>query len=243
MRTSVLISLGLGLAMGLTACSGEGGESIVISKNVTPGDMCTFAATTSETFNPHGELSLFAKRGYQLFPQLLSRIEATDTQIVQRTIQVQGARVDLAFADTSLNSIMAAGVTHFESRFSAPLLPNGGITDAAFELIPTSVVDAIAAAKGITPATTQSFRTEVIATVTVFGQLAGDDVDSAEYQYPVTICNDCVTNILGTCPLPADTVVVGATNPCNPFQDGTVDCCSSGNSLVCPAVVATAPPP
>lgn len=237
MRSLALIFVSLGLA----ACAAdEGDESIIVSKNVVPGDMCTFGASSAEQFLPHGEVSAFAKRGYTLYPQLTSRIVATDAQLQQRTITLKGARVDLTFPDPAL-----AGVTgiKFESRFSGPLAPNGGITDVGFELIPTSVIDQIRSAIGATPTTTDSKRAEVIAKVVIFGDLSGDEVTSASYEYPVTVCNDCVTNVIGTCPLPAGSVVGGTPNPCNPYQDGTIDCCAMGNDVVCPATVVAAPTP
>ena len=60
------------------------------------------------------------------------------------------------------------------------------------------------------------------------------------------MCNDCVVHVLTddmdkplTCPVPT-TTTVNKGNSCNPFQDGPVDCCTQGTSLVCPATVATA---
>jgi len=50
----------------------------------------------------------------------------------------------------------------------------------------------------------------------------------------VTICNDCVLQNIGTCGM---VTPMGAANPCNPFQDGVLDCCTvMGTSTVqCPA--------
>jgi hypothetical protein len=107
------------------------------------------------------------------------------------------------------------------------------------------VLDQIVAAKGAAVLATNapSFRTEVIADVVVFGDMSGKEITSQEFQFPVTICNDCVTNEVGPCPLPVGTVP-RAGNACNPFQDGTADCCRMGapsNALECPATVATTP--
>ena len=235
-RAFILFTLGLGLA----ACASDtGDESMFLSKNVAPGDGCIFTATATELFNPHGAYSLFARRGYDLFPQVVSTISATETTVEQRTIQIRGARVDLAMADGSAVN----APTHFESLFAAPVPPNGGLADGAFELIPTSFAAAVAAANNITPATTSVFKAEVIAKVVLFGDLTGTEVLSQEFQYPVTLCNDCVTNIVGTCPLPSTAVVTNVGNSCNPYQDGYVDCCSSGNNVICPATIAPPPPP
>ena len=238
-RACIVMSLGLGLA----ACTADnGGEAIYLSKNVAPGMGCTFSATATEQFTAHGTYSMFATRGYRMYPQMVSQLTATAGQTQARTIQIRGARVDLTFADPALNGFPSE-LTRFQSLFAAPLPPNGGIADGAFELIPAELARMVAAAKGVTMTSTEHVKTEVIAKVVVFGDLAGDEVVSQEFQFPVTLCNDCVTRNLGNCPLPFDTVVSNAANVCNPFQDGTVDCCTANNELVCPAVLMPDPNP
>ena len=238
-RACIVMTLGLGLA----ACAADnGGEAIYLTKNVAPGMGCTFNATAAEQFTAHGTYSMFATRGYRMYPQMVSQLTASESQTQQRTIQVRGARVDLEFADKSLTGFPSE-LTRFQSLFSAPLPPNGGIADGAFELIPAELAAMVASRLGVTMASTEHVKTEVIAKVVVFGDLAGDEVVSQEFQFPVTLCNDCVTKALGSCPLPFDTVIANSGNVCNPFQDGTVDCCVQGTELVCPAVLAPEPNP
>lgn len=235
-RTLIMMCLGLGLA----ACAADNGdEGIFISKNVTPGEGCTFSSSPTELFNPHGTVSIFSPEGYRMFPQLVSKITASATNVSARTIQVKGSRVDIEILDPSLGGISGDGITRFDSRFAAPLSPNGGITDAAFEAIPSAFLQAVAQAKGITPMSTERFMTEVIVHAKVYGDLAGSEVVSQDYEYPVTICNNCVTKVLGTCPLPLGTMVLAPTNPCSAYQDGLSDCCVSDGKVVCPGVVAT----
>lgn len=238
-RACIVMTLGLALS----ACAAEnGGEAIFLSKNVAPGMGCTFAAASGEQFTAHGTYSMFAARGYRMYPQMVSQITATDAQAVQRTIQLRGARVDLTFADSALSSF-PSDLTHFMSLFSAPLPPNGGIADGAFELIPAELGKMVASAKGVTLSSTAHVKVEVVAKVSVFGDLAGDEVTSQDFQFPITICNDCVTTNRGNCPLPFDTIVANQANVCNPYQDGTVDCCAANGELVCPAVLAPNPNP
>lgn len=238
-RSCIALTLGLALA----ACAADnGGEAIFLSKNVSPGDGCSFSASASEQFTAHGTFSMFAGKGYRFYPQMVSQITATDSQTQQRTIQLRGARVDLSFSDPALSGFPSE-LTHFMSLFSAPLPPNGGIADGAFELIPAELARMVASAKGVSMTTTEHVKVEVIAKVVVFGDLAGDEVVSQEFQFPVTLCNDCVTKNLGNCPLPFNTVVTNQSNVCNAFQDGTIDCCSANNELVCPAVLEPDPNP
>lgn len=233
-------------AAALGACvASNGDEGIFITKNVAPGAGCTFTGAADEQFLAHGTYALGAPAPYQFHPQMQSRITAETGQEDARTILLRGARVDLEFADTTLftaaelATLKTSGATHFKSLFSAPLLPNGGITDGSFDLIPVALGDAVTAKAGA------GFRTEVIAKVVVFGDMSGDEVTSQEFQFPVTLCADCVTNLLTSpagaplaCPVP-DGTTVSPGNECNPFQDGTVDCClQTDGTALCPAPIA-----
>jgi len=169
-----------------------------------------------------------------LHPQLKSRITAGDGDTVQKTIQIRGARVNLEFADADVGAAVPAEQKKFQSLFTGPLAP-GGLTDATFEVLPEGALAAIFPfAQGI-----ENFETEVIAKVVVFGDLFGDEVTSQEFRFPITVCSNCVVNVLAdsqgmplTCPVAA---TARQGNACNPYQDGVVDCCESGDGIVCPA--------
>jgi hypothetical protein len=65
---------------------------------------------------------------------------------------------------------------------------------------------------------------------TIHGDLGGDEVSASPFHFPISVCTDCVVNIVGACPAAG----TQTGNPCNVFQDGVVDCCTSGSQLVCP---------
>jgi hypothetical protein len=229
-RSIIIISLLL------VACVSNGDEGILIIKNVAPGAGCTFMASEDEPFFSHGVLTLddpnFPMPVYVVNPQMKSRITALDTEIDQKTIITSGADVDVSFADTTLFSsselddLKSQGLTHFKQLFSAPITPNGGLTDAGFVLLPAALVTAIG---GKLPAGGQ---TEVVSVFTVRGNFSGADVSSQAFQYAVTVGHNLVVNPVA-CPA-ATTPRTG--NPCNEAQDGVVDCCA-GNPMVCPATM------
>lgn len=231
-RVFLLVSLGLAM----TACSAdEGDEGIFFSKNLAPGDNCTFSASAGEKFLTHGTMSLYGGATYRMFPQLVSKITATELNTQQRTILGRGARVDVELTDPDVS--LDDSLLHFESRFTAPIAPNGGITDAEFVGLSADFIDAMRVKYG----SQADFETEVIIKAVVYGDLAGSEVTSQKFEFPVTVCSNCVVNNLGTCPLPAGTAVTSSPSACSPFQDGYVECCSAGNQLVCPATVAQPP--
>lgn len=223
------------VASALTACvASNGDEGILITKNVAVGDACTFNASESSPFIAHGVYSILSPAAYEVHPQMKSRVTAASGQEDQRTILVKGAHVSLEFQDAAFSSFNQK----FDTLFSAPISPNGGITDAAFAGIPVSVLDQLIASNPGYENGSVPLQTEVLVKAVVFGEMGGDEVVSQQWQFPVTICNNCVVNIMGACPVDR-MATVRTGNACNPFQDGVVDCCGTVDALVCPAIKAT----
>lgn len=240
------------LTLATAACVADSGdEAFVVLNNITPGEECTVMPTQGGAFTPRGTIYLGSPAPYTLTPLIESRITATATNTSQRTVALQGARVELAieavtvtngdaverieFSDSEISALQADGSLRFTSLFSAPLEP-GGQTAAQFDVVS---VGALAAVRAKTAGKTGSVRAQFVATSTVFGLLGDDEVDGVPYVYPVTACTDCIVNVISeVCPAPNGTQVrVG--NGCNPFQDGVVDCCLGPSGLVCPSPVAT----
>ncbi len=246
------------------ACTtSQGDEGMVIVQNNAVGDTCTFT-DPMPAFNPRGSLFLDSTVPYLFTPVVESRITAVVGQEQQKTVALQGARIDLAvdalevvhadgtstsftFDAGELAMLKASGTTHFKSLFAAPLPPNAGRANVAFDIVPVSMLTAIK--QKVNPlAAGDKVHAQLVATVAVYGDLAGDQVTSLKFDYPVTVCNDCIVNTLiddmtnkpATCPLPMGAMPhVG--NACNVFQDGVVDCCTNSltKATVCPATVAT----
>ena len=233
----------------LGGCVADNGDEgiLIVSNTSAPAAACTFTGSPTQQFNPHGSFSVFSTEGYSLFPLMKSRITSTPAMMDARTILVEGARVTLTFPDESVftaaqqTDLRNRGIMKFSSLFSAPLAP-GGTANGIFDIITPALLDELVAAKGvgILAANAPSFRAEVVATVVVYGDLAGEETTSQEFQYPVTICNDCIANVVGMCPLPMGTVV-STGNACNQYQDGNVTCCRQGADVICPAIVSTTP--
>ncbi|MFN0248254.1 MAG: hypothetical protein ACKV2T_15285 [Kofleriaceae bacterium] len=218
---------------GCLAADGAGDEAIYIAKAVAAsGESCSFSSSPDSPFIGHGLITAFSPAPYLIHPQLRSKV--SDSAGADKTIQIHGARISLDFQDDAIDDLVDSRHKKFQSLFSAPLAPNeGSATDTSFTLVPEGALEAIAATIG----TGEDFETEVVGKIVVYGDLAGDEVTSQEFRFPVTICSNCVTVNRGTCPLPAGTTV-RAGNACNPFQDGVVDCCSLPEGILCPAVVA-----
>jgi len=203
---------------------------VVLQNSAIPAGQltCSFLTTGVGTpMVPFGVISTLSTNPYLMAPLIQSRITATAGQELQKTISIEGADVTLTVASPAGITLSGTDAA-FQSLFSGSLSPNMGTTNEIMQLIPSTAIATIAAAAGTTP-----FHAQVVANIKVFGTLAGDRVESLPFQYPVTVCNDCIINNLGACPV-TGTIRIG--DPCNFYQDSPVDCCTeTSGALTCPA--------
>jgi hypothetical protein len=236
-RVSVCLGAAvLALAGGCLADNGD--ESIIVLKNVhVVADECTPAASATELGWSHGSLDLLRPSSYMFMAQLKSRVTADAEQQDQRTIFTSGANVDISFPGSALFSaaelddLRTAGLTRYKAPFVTLILPNGGITDVPFELIPEELVERILAKADLT----SRFRLEAQATFTVVGEMSGGSVSSQAFSFAITIGNGVALNVTGACSELASDFIAQTGYICNPAQDGILDCCTAAGGLVCPA--------
>lgn len=216
----------LALLLVLTsACVADGGdEGFNIVHNLAPTGNCEVTPGTG--FLARGTIDKQSTSPYIFTPEIVSRIVAAEGSTeAQRTIVLRGAKIDVINAETGTS------LKKFTSLFAASLSPLG-TTTAAFDIIPTDVL-ASSGASGTT-------RVQLLAKITPYGALggSGDNIDGVTFEYPVTVCDGCVANVLGACPLAFGTQVPESTpNGCNQFQDGMTFCCMSDAGPICPPTV------
>lgn len=233
------------LLAGAVGCEADGGdEGLLVLKNVAPsGTSCVFTGSETEAFFAHGFVTTaIGVTSYQVNPQIKSRITALDTEVDLKTVITTGADIDIAFADDAFGDGIDASLLHFRQVFSAPIAPNGGITDAGFVLLPEDLISAIASKAG---ANGGNFAVEVLASFTVHGSMSGADVSSQRFDYAVTVSDHGLARVFPadtqstptSCKAPSgSTIRVG--NPCNIAQDLPVDCCTfSTGEISCPATL------
>jgi hypothetical protein len=230
----------LTLILFVGACTANSGdESFIVRANLVPMDnACDFQADLIAPTLPRGIISTASRTAYLVNPLLESRIVAAEGKESLRTIMVKGAHVNLTVGPTEIVDPGGAVTIdstiktyQFDSLTSAALPPNSGLTFAQFDGVSLSAIADVKAAAGANHVHAQATISAVM-----FGDFYGEELNSNAFVYPVTICNDCViaTDPPPACPLMGQ---VRAGNPCNPFQDGTVDCCTGANGIVCPGTM------
>lgn len=227
--------------VGCVADSGGEGFVIVSNEFVMPGaTACSVTPSTTGPFTSHGMISTLSTSGYVFTPVLESNITAVTGEEIQRTITLQGANIDLTVAamtighsDGTFTKATPPPLTgtdaKFQSVFSGALPPNQGVSGMVFEIVPVTTIAAIRTAAALGAGDT--LNAEVSATIKPFGVMGGSRVDGTAFKYGVTVCSDCIVRDIGACPMAG----TNPGNPCNPLQDGIIDCCESASGLVCPA--------
>ncbi|HET9623328.1 MAG TPA: hypothetical protein VFP84_18265 [Kofleriaceae bacterium] len=244
--------LSLLLAGGVTAgCAADNNDgAILVLKNVHADTTCTFTGLLTEASIPHGSLDILIPTDYLFTAQMESRIVATDAQVDTRTIITRAAKVDVAFPNSTLFTaaeladMQKSGLTHFRSNVSTPILPNDGVADGTFVLIPAALAQKVLEKSGVTGVSDAPFRIEAEATFTIEGDLSGATVTSQPFTYGVTLGNNVsIVPNPPACSTSAGGTTLRTGYACNPLQDGAVDCCTSTSGtqvlLSCPSTQKT----
>jgi hypothetical protein len=207
----------VGTAVGLAAvaalaggCIADAGETMVIIQNQVPAEGCVVSSSVSDTYRPFGSLDASGGHGYLFTPVVQSRAETrAGDDPTRRLIAVQGATVRLE---------AQVGTTTFDfqdapTEFSIPTsgsVPPGGTLGMGFDILLASHAAEIDRRLG------DSDEMLILAEVVVFGKLAGSNVESDPFTYPLSACRGCLTSLIDSCLL-----LPGA---CRPFQDAGLDC-------------------
>ena len=157
----------------------------------------------------------------------------------QRLVTIKGAEVklDATLAGGDEFTFSSDSLQNFTVRTSGSVEPDGGTISLGFEILGIDhIMELQSAVSPDAPA-------QVIAKVVVFGELSDGGVESEPFEYPVTVCEGCLTVDVGACAdLPADFETQLTGGECNPLQDAAVECCTDADgNLVCPAVSTASP--
>jgi hypothetical protein len=118
-------------------------------------------------------------------------------------------------------------LTRFSTSFSGSVFPES-VTSFGFTVVPTGLLARLGDELGAGQRVTATVE------VSVFGDLDGSDVESVPFIYPVTVCNGCMIINNGDCANLGEGFEGSEGGTCNVLQDVPVDCCTSGDGLVCP---------
>ena len=236
----------LSLACGLVACGRVPGQFEIVNNQVPTGG-CAIPVNDT-VYQGQGTLDAKLVRGgagsaYFVFPLLKNNLSgASSGEVDSNKIVLTSFAVDISVLTgppeiTSLVNMLNAdpslsALLHYQTPWSGSIASGGGELSAAVAAFPVELASRMLGTLGLSgqPSTFVNLR------IRSFGHTTTRDIESDPFDYPVAVCDGCLIAKTGPCPFTAAPTNTG--NPCNVAQDYPVDCCSAGNELICPAVVA-----
>jgi hypothetical protein len=181
-----------------------------------------------------------ADTGYAVFPLVKNDLPppgAGETAV--NRIELKGFDVEVvpigpqpASTDALLKSLEGGDLVHFRQPWSGVLDPGGGLKAASVSVISAELARRLRDAGDLRQ---KGSYLQLAARIRVSGDRSGT-VDSDPFLFPIRVCDGCLIGRVETCPFTAPPANTG--NACNVAQDDAVDCCSTGDTLTCPALVA-----
>lgn len=212
-RTSVAL---LVLAtLGVTACVDDD-RMFYISQALAPDSSCSVSTGGTSLWGGILDVSV-SGYGYYLNPVVVNQMLSTtgDGQPERNVIHMRGFKIDAP-----------SPIADFEIPASGAIKPNGEAVFAAVEVLRPA--DAAMMASQVSG----NNQPVVEVKIRAFGDRSGDEMETAEFIYPITLCNGCLVNMLSACPTADDTATY-TTNGCGLPQDSQVTCCPGANGVVC----------
>lgn len=217
-----------------------------------PEKGCVIPASLGTVYQGEGTLDVrlvsdFAETGYLLFPLMQNNYpppSGGDNGDPNR-IKLSGYRVDVSLPEgapmdaindlfTTLQTSSPEGgpdqMIQYRIPTSGSVASGGGNTAGGVNAFPGSLARAIRKT-GVLSTVPYVW---MYSTVRALGDNLTSSLESDAFRFPIRVCDGCLIASREICPV-SHPVLTG--NECNISQDGFVDCCSSGNGLVCPSTV------
>ncbi len=220
------------LVAGFAACAQDGGDkTILITNNMAPADMCLLTPSETGPFLAAGTLDLAGSGGYLFFPLIKNLTSSNDgTLLSNRTFFAEAFRITLSSPD-SVTAAAIAGANSYTVRTGFSVAPDNALFGATVQVL------SFDAAKALATRLAPFERTQIVASVEVIGTLSGDQVSSNVFDFPINVCVGCLVTSLGPCDMLDSAFMPTAKgNFCNPGQDQAVQCCSTPQGNICPAI-------
>lgn len=221
----------IGLALTIAPACVDNDQSIFIRQVMAPPQTrttggCTYTADPTQPALFSGELDLALKNSYQMIVlvgnQMVQRSDNTAPRSESNKAHINGAIVRVTDANGGTISEFTAPASGFADA------ANGNVS--SYTLMKITAIDA-PTAKAIQN-TIPNIGDErlILVNVKAFGEtLGGDDLESAEFQYPVRVCNGCLISFQG-----ADDTLTPNVIDCNLNTSAAGSSSGGGSQIVAP---------
>jgi hypothetical protein len=228
------------------ACGRVPGQFSIVNNQI-PLDGCVIP--TNETiYQGSGVLDLSlvtpgALTAYMVFPLLRNDLEGAASGVDTNEIHLRSFAIDVSLRGPPQPETQALfdrlasddpmGLAHFKMDWSGSVRSGGGEISAAVTAFRTELATLLLGTQeiGLSPSLGINLR------IRAFGRTTVSDIESDPFDFPISVCVGCLVANLQPCPY--TTAAVNQGNACNVAQDEPVDCCVSGNDLLCPPPVVS----
>ena len=242
MRFAPAMTLALAFALFTAACTAQDNITFAIIKNQVPEEGCIIPTSDDGLYISTGRLDVselpggIANPGYVFTPLVRNGASSVAGNPNENVIFLGGADVELLAGTTQaslqlLEQLASAGMDKRTQLVSGSVSP-GGTAAMGFFAIDADQTAAIAGF--LAPGE----QVQVVARISIFGRIDGSEIVSSNFDYPITVCNGCLLQDLGSCATFPPTQPIGEGGACSPLQDSVLSCCTSstGGGVICPAV-------
>jgi hypothetical protein len=234
----------------LGSCGTPPGQFFVV-QNQVPTSGCGIPAAVTNQYRGSGDLDVRlvfdgAADGYLAYPVMQNNLTPSEEGADLNRIAVTSYDVDVSLGDGASDGMInffqtldpdpansPSPLLHYNTPYSASVSSGGGNTSAIVDAVRADLARAIRSSGALGTAAYAYLTATIRFRGTTDG---GRDVVSDPFNYPIRVCDGCLISSLSVCPSTSATINPG--NPCNVAQDQSVDCCSSGTTLTCPARTA-----
>jgi hypothetical protein len=209
------------LAAALSGC-GQDDLSFYIVQMLKPGTGCKVASSGIGEYLPNGRLDVSMKQGYLMFPLLQNSLSSSAQSgggagPERNNLHLSEFRVSIDLGEIPGN--FPEGLLDF-SVLTSGIIPPAGTQASVLKVIP----DALA---GYLAPVIQTQQPTIIAKIRAVASRSGSDMETADFEFPIILCNGCLVDFRESCPdTETDKTSTYSTNICGLPQDDPVTCCN-----------------
>jgi hypothetical protein len=240
-----LMVFGLLAALPMLACGQPPNQFFIVQNQVEEAGCIINTAQSPYRSRGHMDVRLIRKdaiTGYLAFPLVKNDLPPEEGSVAQQNrIALSSFVVDLEtigppparIADLMQNlEASNPEVLHFRQPTSGSVGPGGALTATSVTVITADLARRIR--------DTGDLKTvpylQLGARIKVVGRRGTGVIESDPFLFPINVCDGCLVARVESCPFTTPPTNMG--NACNIAQDGFVDCCTMGDSFICPPPVA-----
>lgn len=197
LRTSLLLALG---ALGVMGCAADGNNAMIILNVAVPsGEECE-VTPSAETFSDQGTLDLEGN-GFHVTARIKGTLDEDPNAATRHHVVINSANVELLAAPTQRSEQLVAGLGDLARR---TVLTSGTLEpgDESLVTVGITLIDSEQNA-AIMASGAYEDGVQLIASFKINGSVDGNSVESYAFNYPITLCTDCVLDLEDCLPDPA----------------------------------------